>query len=201
MKKSTIIKISVSSLVLACGVICVFTGCFKTTATTPIHINKVQKNNYEGFINNWNSSVNNLHLDNQLYQTMILPRDDSKKMIQKLNDIIKNTNVKTFANQAKCELKHKNSIIYIPTFEYIKFLNKFKISPTFSEKDSEETINNKIKKFTNSKYVDLNSIKQLVYLHSFKEFFNAHKKEFYKQGFTRNIKNYKQYQEVLKGCK
>ncbi len=195
------VKFSIGIVGIACiASICLFTGCFKKQDVQVPQQFMVQENSYEYLIDNWNKAVISNHFDDKY----LLPRDDNSKSLHKLNDLLNNIQtVKAFQHKSQCPLKYPTRTIFTPTAMYFQFLkenaNYGKID--FTIKDKEDDIISKLKNITSSRYFDEEVVKKVVYLHSFKIYFEKNKKTFYKQGFTRNVKDFKIYQTALDRCK
>ncbi len=193
-----------SIILIVIGVIlasaCIFTNCFKTKEVQPITQRVVLENNYDYLIDNWNKSVTNTELSDYY----LLPRDDNNQSLEKLNILLNDIEtVEGFEKKSQCVLKYNSKSIFIPSFMYLDFLKEYanynKVN--FSTKDKEDDIITKVKKITKSKYFDNNVVEKVAYLHSFEIFFQKNKKQFYKKGFTENIKDYKIYEEAVSQCK
>jgi len=198
------IKIYIAGVVgITCVGACLFTGCFSVKQeeiNIPTLNTQVKMANYKQLVNDWNGFVNKMYLDDSYY----LPRDNNKAVVVKLNKLLHYSNrVEEFKKQNTCILKYPNKSIFQPSFEYMKFLEKYNNVQdiSFDLKVNEHQIIARLKDITNSRYFDENIVKIIASLDSFEYFFKYHKKEFYKDGFTKNITRYKQYQEVIQKCK
>lgn len=185
-------------IVSLCAGICVMTGCFSEKQPEPIMTGS-KNSSYNTLISQWNSAVLAADLDSS-YE---LSRDDHLKLFKKLNSFFANTETyEDFSNQNQCTLK-QNKKIFIPSFAYAEFLknNQLSYNVHFNGRETEDEIIRELKKNTNSKYIDSSMLEKIVYLHNFKAFFENNKKQFYKEGFSKHIKDFKIYQEAVKKCK
>lgn len=182
-------------------VLCILMECFseKRSETVEPPTKKMQNTNYNILLNQWNSAV----LAADLNRSFELPRDDSKKLIEKLNTLFNKTmSYENFSKHNKCVLRETKKV-FIPSLEYANFLkeNELQYKINFTNEDSEDDIIQELKKITNSRYIDYKMLEKVAYLSSFQIFFQNNKKRFYNNGFSLHITDFDTYLIAVSRCK
>ncbi len=156
---------------------------------------------YPNLIRKWNESVNKLvNINNN--KDLILS-DNKNKLIEKLNFITNNFNIidSKIANLGKfIDPGKENRQINIPFMSYINYIEAMKVpyEVKFDSTMSEDIIIEELKKITQSQYIDKDMLMKIIYLSSFKIYFNDNKQKFYNKGFTRDIVSYDDYMTLWK---
>ena len=205
-KNGGILLNSVIGTVIIGGIIvCLSTGCFPTVTTEHEQNNvlatptQIKEKSYDILTEDWNKAVYSLELGSK-YE--IEDRRDITKLTEKLNNILNSTmSVESFQKQQSCALINENNI-YLPSKLYLEYLKKNELQRNdyFIKQSSEDEIISELKIVTNSKYIGKDMLKKIASLSSFEYYFNINKKKFYKQGFSKHIRNFKLYKEALNRC-
>ena len=183
---------SIFSVLIICIGVCVVTGCFKSPKVQSVKIKKTHKQDYSILINQWNKAV----ISGDLSDDYLLSREDNNEVIQKLNSLLQPFNN---TKKMKSYIIDSEKLLYIPNYKYVEFLKESIVnySIDFDIKMDEESIINELKRITNSRYLDKDMLLKIAYLNSFELYFSKHVKEFYRDGFTRNIRKFGEYQRVI----
>ena len=152
-------------------------------------------NDYSVLVDQWNEAA----IKNNLSDKYILPRDNnSKNIVKKLNSVL-SVYTKDRQNSNLCINKKEDRKFYIPMQDYCQFIasKKSKKNIRLVANMDEEKMISMIKLITNHPYIDKKMLLDMAFLNSFEIYFNHNLEEFYKKGFSKNIKTYAAYLDMI----
>jgi hypothetical protein len=152
-------------------------------------------NDYSVLVDQWNEAA----IKNNLSDKYILPRDNnSENIVKKLNSIL-SAYAKDTQTLNLCTKKKDNHKFYIPVRDYCQFIasKKSKNNIYLTAEMDEERMISMIKSITNHPYINRKMLLDTAFLNSFEIYFNYNLEEFYKKGFSRNIKTYAVYLDMI----
>ena len=152
-------------------------------------------NDYSLLVDQWNEAT----IKNNLSDKYILPRDNnSKNIVKKLNSIL-SVYAKGAENSNLCIKKKEDRKFYIPVQDYCQFIasKKSKKNILLAAEMDEEKMISMIKLITHRPYIDKKMLLDIAFLNSFEIYFNHNLEEFYKKGFSKNIKTYVEYLDMI----
>ncbi len=152
-------------------------------------------NDYSILVDQWNEAA----IKNNLSDKYILPRDNnSKNIVKKINSVL-SIYAKDVPNLNLCINKKEDRKFYIPVQDYCQFIagKKSKKNIRLAAEMDEEKMMSMIKLITNHTYIDKKMLLDIAFLNSFEIYFNHNLEEFYKKGFSKNIKTYVVYLDMI----
>ncbi len=185
--------------VVIISAVCVLTGCFLSTHKNPqlklpepIKINKTNE-----FRDIWNKTISEikykntpLDIDFDKYKLGQEPQNDLSKYLsfesQKLHSL-------------KSELiSSKNTFMISPFITWVEKKDKISYNKSTKKLDSDALMQYVSKIISPNKAFSRNTIDTVVQLNEFCYYFDRNKDKFYRQGYTRNVKNCRKIEKILK---
>jgi hypothetical protein len=155
-------------------------------------------NNYSVLIDQWNEAV----IKNNLNDKYLLPRDENNNVIiKKLNSLL-SIYTKNESSIEVCNIRRESSKIYLPLQDYCAlFSNKINNNIRLTKGMNEEDVILSIKSITKHLYINSEMLMEIAYLNDFEFYFNQNLYKFHQNGFSKNIKTYIQFQEIISEIK
>lgn len=182
--------------------VCVFVGCISavTDPKTPIKkdsiVDSFKKPDISEFVTVWNKAIAETKYDNthlklnfDKYKLTKLPQSEIKKYL--------NTDRKKYSSLKKQLEASEYTLNYTPLIDWVDKKSKINYVEPDKDMDSYELMSYVANIVNPGKGFSNNTIDRVVQLNEFCYFFDKNKDSFYREGYTRNIKNCQKIGKIL----